>query len=373
VGRLRSCYETDCDFFQDGSGPTRLRWYFVPEGTPYLPFGTIFTSNEWLDQPEGDQDLGEVPGADRTWVDGTAPYPVRGERPCGTAEQFARGDARPTTPALNVYGGLACCPTPDEPFMHVDCAACPGGAWNIYTLIVRGVNPAGLGAGSGGSWPLQYNDTCEWAGPTMRLPNAPGVDKQYRWNLEFAPGLAKITLEQIDPGLFLFQFFGVWDCLTRLTLTRTANFPAWAMGAEVTLIPGFAPLPGPGLCSNLTTTIGLYTFSTLPVFGTRLQIRPVSGTWPLEHATPCGWQGEMLWVPGDSGRPRQTVPTELVVGPGGVATLTIRLSATYAFFADLVYQSAPGWSGSVPIALLLTSGASVFVLAPLAVTLSPPA
>ena len=140
VAQLRSCYETDCRFFRDDPRPSRIRWFFVPEDTPYLPFGTIFDSNEWLDVPEGDIELGEVPGAVRTWVDGSAPYPVLGLQPCGTADQFASGDALPPSPPvqLNQYGGILCCQIPPDPFLHNACVNCPNGAYSVYWLRSQG-------------------------------------------------------------------------------------------------------------------------------------------------------------------------------------------------------------------------------------------
>lgn len=91
---LRSCYETEMRLCADEAiPPVKVRWFFVPENAPTLPYLTPFNSLNWHSPKDGDiGPLGEVVGAERTWRDGSDINSRIGSPPRGTASQFLHGD-----------------------------------------------------------------------------------------------------------------------------------------------------------------------------------------------------------------------------------------------------------------------------------------
>lgn len=97
VGRMRQCYETEMRFWADDNGTIPVRYYFVPEGTPRLPYRTPFRSHSDT-QKEGESwgGLGEVYAARHRRTDGTSirnPFFWGFGEPHGTAEQWYSGSS----------------------------------------------------------------------------------------------------------------------------------------------------------------------------------------------------------------------------------------------------------------------------------------
>lgn len=143
VDRLRSCYETEVQFYSNDPRTATIRWYFVPEGTPYLPYPTVFSSRVWDEDHLGWDGVGEVYGAIRTYDKGGSPPLVAqaGQLPCGSPQQWAQGQPNaPTTPVrLDANGNPLCCsgmPTQGNPLVWWKADAitgiASGGAVNLW-------------------------------------------------------------------------------------------------------------------------------------------------------------------------------------------------------------------------------------------------
>lgn len=134
-------------FWRDPAAPlVTVRWYFVPESRPALPFDSVFTSRIWEPYPVGWYELGEVEGDPRPWRDGSTVGDAPGVRACGTAEQWVAGDQAPTYPMLV-----------DDLNTPLCCFAAPPAAFNVITtccpdlLLPNVLNTADVfGAGRNG-------------------------------------------------------------------------------------------------------------------------------------------------------------------------------------------------------------------------------
>jgi hypothetical protein len=262
-----------------------------------LPFGTLFTSQAWIDQPEGQDDLGEVPGADREYSMGLPPYPVDATQgPCGTADQFANGDVLATRgPAnLNIYGGVSCCPLPPEPFLHNECPVCVGGSWSTYTAIVSGLGPLPLAAEMNGEFSLQYRGNCLWTSDPVPWAANPG----HTWYYAMGPGFNQLgCLLHVDGGfgeVSWNQDPNVWDCnsLVRVPFIGPSR-PPFTGTPQLVLLPGIAS--GAGVfCANFAEFLppDLSVRVANPGVGVIDRIR--AGDYPLALARPCVWRG-VLW------------------------------------------------------------------------------
>lgn len=329
--------------------------------TPDLPFGTAFTSNEWLDVPEGDQEIGEVPGAVRTWQNGLPPFPVAGDgHYCGTQEDFQQGGTVPDPPiALNVYGGPACCPTPPEPFVFFGCAELESGSWNVYTLIVNGAT--GVYAPSNGTFTLRYqllNDPswpgCNWystATMPLGIPEGPA-----RWAIqEPFPGTGDFFVGYYVPTVGFGNNFRLpgWNALVAAVhVPVSAGAPA-GYPPFVSLLPGLASVPGPFCPAQ-----GAFMPSDLrvrwPAPAISVTFTPVAHDGPFEANGACRYRGIILWasrIPLVQLVPVFT-PATLTFGPGGLITLagSTPLGSPFSYTA-----TAPAWDLS-PVALNLVGG-----------------
>jgi len=90
---LRSCYRTLMRLARTGmERELEVRWFFLPDDSPVLPFPTRFGSRNWDGIGElGDRELGEVSGAERVWVNGSDFAGEIGMPILGTAEDFMEG------------------------------------------------------------------------------------------------------------------------------------------------------------------------------------------------------------------------------------------------------------------------------------------
>lgn len=377
VSSIRSCYDTVMRFDPNSDVETPVSWYFVPEDTPYIPYMTPFRS--WNNVPEwlkGSDHLGEVLGAPRTWRDGSEPIPTRNELPpCGTADQWYNGVVMPPVPPtpVNVYGGPACCPLPDSPFLHLGCVNCPGGAWDVYTLVVGGIAPTDPLFGAQGQWAVTYDGSCEWLGPFMTLPNSGGIPPLYRWEVTVRPNGVLVSLEHFATDVNLFGTVLPWDCLSPVVVPRTAFGPPWSPPPSVQLFPG--PPPGPLVtgCANILGLTNTAYFAEVDAYGIAGPLDRLAPAWyVLEQTSPCVWQGEAVLLRGRTANPALVVPLVLEVLPGGMVSLAVGQNGTLETPVPIVYTSLPGWDGTGPLALLAAATSEGLLNGPAMIRLQLP-
>ena len=77
--------------FKDSDITCKIRWYWVAEGTPPLPGGTLFGSGNWATEKDGWTGPGEVSGAPRPWNNGAPASPRALGQPAGPLEYFREG------------------------------------------------------------------------------------------------------------------------------------------------------------------------------------------------------------------------------------------------------------------------------------------
>jgi hypothetical protein len=347
-----------------------IQWYFCDENAEDLGFGTCFTSNVWLDVPEGDQDLGEVAAAVRTWVNGQAPFPVDGDTPCGTEEQFQQGESLPPTPpvTLNVFGGLQCCGVPDSPFIHFDCGLCPDGAYDVYTVHVEGVGPLPQFSSANGFFTLFYQGECVWQTEVFPFENSPGDHFQYA----MVPTPTNLGLGLDINGIAATGEWDSnnvrWDCRSPIAM----RFLGWIVAPftghpSADIIPGVASAPGL-FCGNQ----GVFMPSVLVVVvanaGTGLLTSVVNQTIPVVQSSRCVYRGTCWFSNRISLIVFQSGTTcEVRFLPGGVIEFAGISPRGGPFFYS---TTAPlPWDGS-PIALMLDQPVPPFLGLPLSITLS---
>jgi len=119
VDVLRSCYDVDMSFYRDNPALLkRVRWSFVPDTTPTLPFAHPFTARNWdLKDPTWPA-LGEQ-RAPRPYYNGTPPDTPARAGLCGTVDQWQNGALSTDTPPGTWPGTEVptCCAQPGENFV----------------------------------------------------------------------------------------------------------------------------------------------------------------------------------------------------------------------------------------------------------------
>lgn len=75
VDLLRSCYETDMQFYEPPGQPVKVKWWFCRPDAKVLPYYTRFASGNWASSRDDWTGLGEIQGATRFWSDGEPPGP----------------------------------------------------------------------------------------------------------------------------------------------------------------------------------------------------------------------------------------------------------------------------------------------------------
>ena len=300
---LRSCYKTDCKPFRDSDAVVTLQWYFVPEDTPSLPFGTAFNSNAWMDTPETDQDIGEVGGAVRTWVPGAPPFPVAGDGHfCGTEQDFQEGGSIANiNPPQNIFGGLVCCPTPTPPFVFNGCPDFPGGAWDRFTLIVAGAT--GPWVPSNGTFnlrfvgPLDSWPACNWVSDESF--NLPGITPLPTfWAIQKDNPPLSYEVQLYTPTVGYGHHFEIqpWDGLSAVFHAPLVNPPPAARPAPfVSLLPGVASVPG-RFCVNQTAFMPTSLEVRVQGAGIGLLTSIVNQTIPLQQQSGCVYRGVCWFV-----------------------------------------------------------------------------
>ena len=91
VDVVRSCYETKMRFWQDSPRSVKVRWYFVPPGTPTLGFPSVFGSLNWENEETPRDSPGEVLGAPRPWSNGEYCGPLSAGIPFGSRDAWMGG------------------------------------------------------------------------------------------------------------------------------------------------------------------------------------------------------------------------------------------------------------------------------------------
>jgi hypothetical protein len=350
----------------------------VDEGTPDLPFGTVFQPSTWLDVPEGEWPVGEVPGAERTWVDGSPPFPVAGDgHVCGTADDFAGHAAYPfPVPLLNDFGGLRCCPTPDPPFVHRACDCFPDGAWSDYILIVTGGTGTQWG-NSNGVWRLTWRGAfdpawgqCNWVSP---VPFQYGMTGDTFWAIQQTDALHPCTSFSVIPYRALTGFGASWPLpawdvmsLRRAPVIAGAGPPGFP--PSVIVLPGIPPLDG-DVCLLLGHSLpSTASFRAPRTAGLGYSLR--EGDYNLLRTGRCTYQGTVWWGLARFGLPiRLRIPTTcyLSVQPGPV----ILLELFTPLGSRVPYTLSGDWDGENPIGLLRGPSPAIGGV-PLAVTLFDP-
>jgi len=155
VDRLRTCYQTAMRPFRHDIGVTvPVKWYFVPEGRPAVPFEHPFASRNWELDSEYPTLLGEI--YERTHYAGRAPIDLNGVGLCGSREAWENGagPAESIKP-INPTTGQPCC--------------CGPGVLNVSGGATAGPLPPATvvkgGAAAGGlTYPFeQFTEECsEW-------------------------------------------------------------------------------------------------------------------------------------------------------------------------------------------------------------------
>lgn len=109
---LRNCYDVDMQFDQDANVIARVRWYFVPDDTPFFPGPQKFGSQylQWRDFDPGG--IGERWDSVRKRNDGTVPWPIQPPSLCEHTpiEWFDEGAPSDAPPLPRTpLGQAACC------------------------------------------------------------------------------------------------------------------------------------------------------------------------------------------------------------------------------------------------------------------------
>lgn len=109
VDRLRTCYATEMrPFRHDIAITVPVKWYFLEEGKPAVPYEHPFASRNWELQTDYPTLLGEV--FERTHYSGRAPVELNGVGLCGSRDAWENG-ASPdeTIKPINPTTGQPCC------------------------------------------------------------------------------------------------------------------------------------------------------------------------------------------------------------------------------------------------------------------------
>lgn len=181
VSNLKACYRLPMRFFSDRPDiTTMVRWYFVPDDTPWVPVYNLFSSQVWNSEKNITWGVpGEDPDAKRQFVDGSAPAAFPADHVCGSADAWVNGVLYPgdSAPKIPPTWVPACCAGEMDP--------CTVGSWRIDA---SGFGP-GLGcAAFNGSftlppftglpcaWQLQIDAFSKWVARVFDFGSGPAFD-----------------------------------------------------------------------------------------------------------------------------------------------------------------------------------------------------
>lgn len=223
VGRTRSCYSTRVNFYRDNPLLwTDIKYYFVDEGTPQIPYATIFQPlpQNWKeDLPLPGEDLSLHP-----YYNGEDVWNCPATSFAGTQEQWENG-ALTTDPPI-VYNTSIKCPESCGCLGEVafDCVHCPSGIAKRYKITISGAT--GAGAIYNGEWTMERDaeiDPCTF----YAIVDPPFEYLELFFLLQFNPGLGIFELlVNINTGSSLFIAYDLAtpspaSCLDTRTVPRT--------------------------------------------------------------------------------------------------------------------------------------------------------
>lgn len=230
---LRSCYEADVRFYANVPDTCRVRWYFVPLGTPFVPHLNNWLSGNWDSDPKPVCDLGEQP-LTQAWANGLPPRLWRGDEPCGTEDQWRNGEPLPPETPVEVGpdGTPVCCDIP--PLLDI-CERCA-------TVTFAGIGPPGPDGGgemnrefhlcfdeeSGFFISVETITVNGQDGVTVFLADAAGGF----WTLSLADG------DEGDPMYSIFPASLEWDEATPLVLPLVNTHGLTGLPPTITIFPG---------------------------------------------------------------------------------------------------------------------------------------
>lgn len=236
---MRSCYSTFMRFYDDPTLLTRVRYYFVPPDTPFVPYPNPFVSSNWDYNQDGYSGKGEVWPPKRTWASGAKvgdALAIAGEV-CGDAEQWHNGlAAPPAVPvAVDLFGTPLCCHRLEVPFIGAFCINAKR-SWSRYILTVDPVlnHVCADCANSAGTFVADYVGACTWDTPEYVL-----CGQVTRWRI-ILDGPGRITVTQLMVGLNVIAYEADgWDALSPIVvpLDPASSYSHCRYPSEVTVAP----------------------------------------------------------------------------------------------------------------------------------------
>jgi hypothetical protein len=107
---LRSCYETDMNFYSDTDAhPQRVRWFFCDAAAKIFPEPHLFGSGNWASDDGAWKGPGEIQDVPRPWADGAGFVGLRGQKFCGPLAAYQQGSQYPGVPLTGNVAGVPCC------------------------------------------------------------------------------------------------------------------------------------------------------------------------------------------------------------------------------------------------------------------------
>jgi len=108
---LRSCYTTQVRFYEGQNTTNLISWYFVPPGTPWLPYTSVINSLNYVPASErvDSNNAGEQAGVPRPYSKGNRNVAFRHVGICGGVSDYAGSGTRPTELPPVSLGVPQCC------------------------------------------------------------------------------------------------------------------------------------------------------------------------------------------------------------------------------------------------------------------------
>lgn len=197
VDRKRYCVREHMRFWRDSEQLVEVQWFWVPEGTPYVPHMGQFRGREfakpdevqWYNARVFKGEMGERYYDTRTRVRGDRPAlapPTHGARPCGRPDQWLDGSVVDIDPPLvaGLGGWPLCCdavplpPPPPPP---------PPGCVQPMRINVSGFSEADAGALNGSFVLCKVTDDF-WSSDVVHASYCGSLGGSYSWELSRSGG-----------------------------------------------------------------------------------------------------------------------------------------------------------------------------------------